>query len=634
MQRVFPVGAELSAEGAHVRVWAPERKRVEVVVGKADGPATPLARDPNGYFSGLVTGLGAGDRYGFRLDGGPQVLPDPASRAQPDGPHGLSAIVDARRFAWTDAGWRGVGPRGQVIYELHVGTFTAEGTFAAAARELPALRELGVTMVELMPVAEFPGRFGWGYDGVALWAPAHIYGTPDDLRRLIDRAHALGLGVILDVVYNHLGPDGNYLKEFSPHYFTSRHATEWGDGLDFDGPHSAPVRELFLENARYWIEEFHFDGLRLDAAHAIVDDSDEHLLAAIGRQVRAAARGRATFIVAEHESQDARLLRGLDDGGYGLDAVWNDDFHHSARVALTGRNEAYYRDYLGRPQELISALRWGYLYQGQWYRWQRHGRGTPALDRPAEQFVLCLENHDQVANTLRGARLPTLTSPGRLRAVTALTLLAPGTPMLFQGQELGSTRPFYYFADHGGDLAAAVRNGRADFLAQFPSLATPDARSGIPDPASPETFARSKLDRAAADPAAFALHRDLLALRRGESAFAQQRADRMHGAVLGPQAFALRFLGDDPAGGDDRLVLVNLGTDVDLSPIPEPLLAPPGPRGCGWKVLWSSEALAYGGTGTAKLVTDAGWVLAGESALVLAPDPTPPAEPAPSGAER
>jgi maltooligosyltrehalose trehalohydrolase len=424
------------------------------------------------------------------------------------------------------------------------------------------------------------------------------------------------LGVILDVVYNHLGPDGNYLKAFAPDYFTDRHANEWGEALDFDGPRSAPVREFFIENAGYWIDEFHFDGLRLDATQAILDESDDHLLAAIGRRVRAAAGDRGTLIVAENESQNARLVRAPDSGGYGLDAVWNDDFHHSARVALTGRNEAYYRDYLGRPQELISALRWGYLYQGQWYRWQRQGRGTPALDLPAERFVNCLENHDQVANTLRGARLPSLTSPGRLRAMTALTLLAPGTPMLFQGQEFGSRRPFHYFADHNTELGAAVRKGRGEFLAQFPSLATAEAQARIPDPGSADTFAGCKLDRSEADPAIVALHRDLLALRRSESAFAQQRADRLHGAVLGAAALALRFRGDHPDGRDDRLLLVNFGTDLELSPIPEPLLAPPGPS--GWRLCWSSEATVYGGDGAAALVTDDGWVLPGEAALVLA----------------
>jgi len=286
-------------------------------------------------------------------------------------------------------------------------------------------------------------------------------------------------------------------------------------------------------------------------------------------------------------------------------------------VALTGRNEAYYRDYLGRPQELISALRWGYLYQGQWYRWQRKPRGTPCLDVAAEQFVLYLENHDQVANTLRGARLASLTSPGRLRAMTALMLLAPGTPMLFQGQELGVTTPFLYFADHGGELGAAVHKGRRGFLAQFPSLAGAEAQAAIDDPASADTFARCKLDRSQTRREAVALHRDLLVLRREDPAFAQQRADRMHGAVLGDQALALRFL-NGPDGAGDRLVLLNLGADLALSPIPEPLLAPP--HGRRWRLVWSSDEITYGGGGVAPLVTDENWLLPGESAQVLAPE--------------
>ena len=611
--RRYPVGLELVDGGADVRVWAPARRRVAVAHGANAERTTVLAAQADGYFAGVIPGLRAGDRYGFRLDDDAKIYPDPASRAQPDGPHGLSAIVDATRFAWTDADWRGVGRDGQVIYELHVGTFTDDGTYAAAARQLPALRDVGITVVELMPVAEFAGTFGWGYDGVDLWAPTRNYGTPDDLRGFVDRAHALGIGVILDVVYNHLGPDGNYLKAFAPEYFSAGDGNEWGEALNFDGPGSGPVREFFIANAGYWIDEFHFDGLRIDAAHAIHDKSPEHVLAAVGRRVRAAARGRATLIVAEHESQDTRLVAPTTDGGDGLDGVWNDDFHHSAHVALTGRNEAYYRDYLGRPQELISALRWGYLYQGQWYRWQKRPRGTPALDLPAAAFVLCLENHDQVANTMYGTRLPALTSPGRLRAITALMLLAPGTPMLFQGQEFGSLRPFLYFADHGGELGAAVRKGRSDFLCQFPSLATPEAQAQIADPAARETFLRCKLDRSEARATALALHRDLLALRRTDPAFAQQRADRLHGAVLGERALALRFR----AGAGDRLLLVNLGTDLDLSPVPEPLLAPPA--GQTWLPRWSSEAVAYGGAGVPALATDAGWVLPGESALLLAP---------------
>jgi len=615
--RRYPVGMELVDSGADARVWAPARRRVVVVHGGNAERTTALAAQADGYFQGVIPGLRAGDRYGFRLDDDPKIYPDPASRAQPDGPHGLSAVVDPKPFAWTDADWRGVGRNGQVIYELHVGTFTEEGTYEAAARQLPALRDVGITVIEVMPVAEFAGTFGWGYDGVDLWAPTRNYGSPDDLRGFVDRAHALGLGVILDVVYNHLGPDGNYLKAFAPGYFSAGDGNEWGEALNFDGPKSGPVREFFIANAGYWIDEYHFDGLRIDAAQAIHDKSPEHVLAAIGRRVRAAANGRETLIVAEHESQDTRLVTPTADGGYALDGVWNDDFHHSARVALTGHNEAYYRDYLGRPQELISALRWGYLYQGQWYRWQKQPRGTPALDVPAAAFVLCLENHDQVANTMYGTRLPALTSPGRLRAMTALMLLAPGTPMLFQGQEFGSLRPFLYFADHGGELGAAVRKGRGDFLCQFPSLATAEAQAQIADPGARETFVRCKLDRSEARATALALHRDLLRLRRTDPAFAQQRADRMYGAVLGERALALRFRAGGGNAGGDRLLLVNLGTDLELSPIPEPLLAPPA--GQTWLSRWSSEAIAYGGTGEPTLATDAGWILPGESALLLAP---------------
>ena len=299
------------------------------------------------YFSGLVRGLRAGDRYGFQLDDDGKVYPDPASRFQPEGPHGPSEVVDARGFAWSDRDWRGSGPRGQVIYELHVGAFTEAGTYAAAAERLSDLRLTSASrVIELMPLAEFSGRFGWGYDGVDLWAPTRLYGRPDDLRRFIDTAHGLGLGVILDVVYNHFGPDGNYLARFSADYFTDRYANEWGAALNFDGDNAGPARELFVENAAYWIDEFHLDGLRLDATQQIYDASPEHLISAVARRVREAAGARATFLVAENEPQETKLVRATSRGGYGIDALWNDDFHHSAVVALTGHNEAYLSDYL------------------------------------------------------------------------------------------------------------------------------------------------------------------------------------------------------------------------------------------------------------------------------------------------
>ena len=371
-----------------------------------------------------------------------------------------------------------------------------EGIWQAAQRELPALAELGITCLELMPVADFPGRFGWGYDGVDLFAPTRLYGRPDDFRAFVDRAHALGLGVILDVVYNHLGPDGNYLKCFSESYFTDRYKNEWGEAVNFDGPDSGPVREFILANVRYWIGEFHLDGLRLDATQQMFDASPDHILAAITREVRDAAPDRNTIVIGENEPQEARLVRPAERGGYALDALWNDDFHHSAMVALTGRREAYYTDYRGRPNEFIGAAKYGFLYQGQRYVWQKKPRGTPALDLPAESFIVFLQNHDQVANSIAGQRLHALTSPGRWRAMTAHLLLMPGIPMLFQGQEFAASNPFLYFADHRPGLDRAVRRGRREFLGQFPSIAAPEVSDRLADPSEAESFRRSALDPA------------------------------------------------------------------------------------------------------------------------------------------
>jgi maltooligosyltrehalose trehalohydrolase len=623
LARRLPVGAEaLPGGGVHFRVWAPRRRRVEVVFEGEGAPATlALEEEEGGYFSGLAEGAGDGALYRFRLDGDEHLYPDPASRFQPGGPHKASRVVDASRFRWTDGGWRGASLKGQVVYELHVGAFTREGTLAAATAQLKELADLGVTCVELMPVAEFPGRFGWGYDGVCLYAPTRLYGEPDDLRRFVDEAHLNDIAVILDVVYNHLGPDGNYLAQFSEHYFTDRHKTEWGDGINYDGRHSAPVREFFLANARYWVEEFHFDGLRIDATQSIKDDSREHFLAALTREVRDAAAGRETLIVGENEPQEARMI--LD---FKLDGLWNDDFHHTAMVALTGRSEAYYSDYKGTPQEFVSAAKYGFLYQGQRYKWQRHRRGTPTLRVAPHAFVSFIQNHDQVANSARGLRAHRLTSPGRLRAMTALTLLLPSTPMLFMGQEFASSAPFHYFADHEAELAEKVRRGRAEFLAQFRSIATRETRKRLPDPAALETFERCKLDHAERDLHAevYDLHRDLLRLRREDAVFSAQEPRALDGAVLGAQAFVLRYFGVE---GDDRLLVVNFGPDLNLNPAPEPLLAPPA--GKVWARIWSSEEYAYGGAGTPALETKNNWCIPGESAVALAPaDPAEAGDPA------
>ena len=542
--RGLPVGAEPQPQpggGVHFRVWAPRCREIAVEIEGA--PPIPLQAEADGYFSGLVADAGAGMQYGFRAGTAAKLLPDPASRFQPEGPHGPSEIVDPGTFRWTDQGWRGRRREELVIYEMHVGSFTSEGSWAAAARELPELATLGITCIELMPVADFAGRFGWGYDGVDLFAPTRLYGRPDDFRRFVDRAHADGIAVILDVVYNHFGPDGNYLGCFSQSYFSDRYKNEWGDPINFDGPDSGPVREFFIANAGYWIDEYHLDGLRLDATQQIFDASDDNIMAAIVRRVREAAGGRASFIVGENEPQHTRLVRPPERGGYGLDALWNDDFHHSAMVALTGRHEAYYSDYRGRGSEFVAAAKYGFLYQGQRYVWQRQRRGRLALDLAAESFVVFLQNHDQVPNSSAGRRLHALTSPGRYRAMTAYMLLMPGLPMLFQGQEFAASTPFLYFADHRPGLAEAVRRGRGEFLAQFPSLADPELSQHLADPGAEETFRRCVLDFGQRErhAAAYALHRDLLALRRSDPVLARRPA-RIDGAAIGEYAWLLRIL--------------------------------------------------------------------------------------------
>jgi maltooligosyltrehalose trehalohydrolase len=615
--RRLPAGAEvLPGGGVHFRVWAPRRRRVEVVFEDGHEAAALRAEDA-GYFSAFVPHARAGADYRFRLDGEEKLYPDPASRFQPEGPHGPSRVVDPSAFRWTDAGWQGATLKGQVIYELHVGTFTPEGTWEAAQRELRELAACGVTCVEMMPVADFPGRFGWGYDGVNLFAPTRLYGEPEDLRRFVDEAHACRIAVILDVVYNHLGPDGNYLKQFADEYFSARYETEWGEALNFDGPGSEEVREFFLSNAAYWVEEFHFDGLRLDATQQIFDASEEHILSAVTRRVREAAGGRGTIVVGENEPQHARLVRPAERGGYGLDGLWNDDFHHSAMVALTGRSEAYYTDYKGSAQELVSAVKYGFLFQGQRYKWQKARRGAAALDLAPESFITFIQNHDQVANSARGDRAHKLTSPGRLRAMTALMLLAPATPMLFQGQEFAASSPFLYFADHAEELAAKVREGRTEFLTQFPSLATAEARACVPAPEDASTFERCKLDLSEREKHAgvYALHRDLLRLRREDAVFSRPYKRGVDGAVLAPEAFVLRFFTEGDEG--DRLLVVNLGADLHLDPAPEPLLAPPD--GALWTTLWSSESHAYGGCGTAPLDTVENWRIPGHAAVALKP---------------
>ena len=591
LTRRRPIGAELLAgEGVDFRVWAPDRKSVSVVV---EGSDIPLERESDGHFRGFGGGIGAGTRYRFRLDGNRETFPDPASRFQPDGPHGASEVVDPKAYRWRNDGWRGIDPRDLIIYEMHIGTFTREGTWRAAAENLAPIAEIGINLIEVMPVNEFPGRFGWGYDGVDLWAPTRLYGSPDDFRAFVDAAHALNFGVILDVVYNHFGPDGAYWKEFAADFFTDE-SNEWGRAINFE---VAGVREFFSENAAYWIDEFHLDGLRLDATQSIHDRSPENVVALIQRRAREAAGRRRIFIVAENEPQDAGMIR-----KYGIDALWNDDWHHAAMVAVTGRREAYYTDYCGKAQEFVSLAKHGFLFQGQRYSWQKLRRGTPSLDLAPEKFVCFLQNHDQVANSATGARIQELNSPGRIRALTALLLLGPNTPMLFQGQEFAASAPFLYFADHKPELATAVARGRKEFMQQFRSVVGKD----LAPPNDRTTFERSKLDHSerGRHPQWLALHRDLIRLRR------QLQREKVDGAVLGDRAFVLRF-------GDAWLLLVNLEAPFALEVAPEPLLAPP--QDCRWEMLWSSESADYGGRGTPPLEVDddPSWRIPGEAAVVM-----------------
>jgi len=401
IKRRYPIGAELIGPNqTHFRLWAPKAKEVDLVLEEnaakeAKRTFHPLTREREGYFSGSVEAA-AGACYRFRVNKAENFHPDPASRFQPDGPHGSSVVIDPTTFEWTDAKWPGKRLKGQIIYELHIGTFTREGTWRAAIEQLPELARTGITVVEMMPIADFPGNFGWGYDGVDLFAPTHLYGTPDDLRAFVDRAHSLGLAVILDVVYNHFGPDGNYLGTYSDDYLTRENENDWGDSINFDGPNSGPVREFFITNGRYWIDEFHFDGFRFDATQSIFDKSEEHIVGAIGRAARKAAGPRSIILIAENERQETRLIQASDKGGDELDGLLNDDFHHTAAVALTGLREAYYTDYLGSPQEFISAAKYGYLFQGQPYIWQEAPRGTPTFDASPEAFVAFIEDRKSV----------------------------------------------------------------------------------------------------------------------------------------------------------------------------------------------------------------------------------------------
>ena len=497
-------------------VWAPHAKRVEVRLGER---IEALEAGERGYHAALIEDVSPGDRYAFVLDGGPERA-DPASRWQPDGQHGPSAIVDAGAFRWTDQGFAAPALRDLVIYEMHVGTFTPEGTFDSAIRHFRELREIGVNAIEPLPIAQFPGARNWGYDGVLAWAAQDTYGGPEGLRRFVDAAHAEGIAVLLDVVYNHFGPEGNYLPEFGP-YLTDRYQTPWGAAVNFDGPESDEVRRYFIESALMWLRECHVDGFRLDAVHAIIDRSARPFLVELNEAVHAEARRlrRAAIVIAESDQNDAAVIAPAAERGLGFDATWSDDFHHSVHALLTGERTGYYRDF-GGVEQLAAALGRGWTYAGQYSAFRRRRHGNDPGGAPAERFVVAVQNHDQVGNRARGDRLTTLVDHDRLKVAAAALLLSPFTPMLFMGEEYGETRPFQYFTSHSDPaLIEAVRSGRREEFKEF-------AWQGeVPDPQAEPTFRASILDRGGGRGEIRLLYEELLALRAALPALRPGRPD-------------------------------------------------------------------------------------------------------------
>jgi maltooligosyltrehalose trehalohydrolase len=540
-------GTQITANGVRFRLWAPEAKSLSVKIEERDLTVVMHAL-PRGWFETEITGVVAGDRYRFVLDDGTKV-PDPASRFQPEDVHGPSEIVDPRAYRWADLGWRGRPWEEAVIYELHVGTFTREGTFEAAIDKLDHLAALGVTAIELMPIADFHGRYNWGYDGALLFAPDATYGRPDDLKAFIDAAHASNLMVILDVVYNHFGPTGNYLSIYAP-VMTEKHHTPWGPAVNYDDEGSHMIRDFVMANARYWLNEYHFDGLRFDAVHAIDDSGPKHMLQDLAEQVRAATDGRHIHLIAENELNQANWLTRRPDGTPGLyTAQWSDDIHHALHVYATGETFSYYARHAGRIDLLGRALAEGLAFQGEITDARGRTKGEPSAFLPATAFIAYIQTHDQIGNRPFGERIAELASRQAIRAIAAIYLLSPHIPMLFMGEEWGTTRPFLYFSDVGEELAASIREGRQKEMENIPELARGD--ESPPDPMAEESFAASKLDWAAAETDEgrdmFAFYQRLLEIRRTQIAPRLVGISGNSGSyeVIGPRALRVSWqLGD------------------------------------------------------------------------------------------
>ncbi len=551
------------------RVWSPEAERLDVVFADR---AVEMRQVGGGYFE-AVDNARAGTRYRIRRDGG-DAFPDPASRFQPEGVHSPSEVVDPRAYVWKDGRWSGIPQEELVFYELHVGTFSPEGTFDGVRTRLSYLKDLGVTAVELMPVADFPGRWNWGYDHAALYAPSRAYGRPDDLRRLVDEAHAMEMAIFFDVIYNHLGPDGAYLAAFAP-MFTDRHQTPWGNAINLDDVHSEGVRGLFIDNALHWLSEYHVDGLRLDATHAIVDDSEVHFLQELAEAVAGIDEGPRRFLIAEDSRNLNHIIRPRNDGGYGIDGVWTDDFHHQVRHITAGDSEGYYADFVDmNTQELASTVEKGWFYEGQPSRYTGKPRGTDASVIRPDQCVVCIQNHDQVGNRPQGKRLHHEIPIPLYRAASALLLFAPELPLLFMGQEWATSSPFQFFTDHNEELGRLVTEGRKKEFEGFSGF-----KGDVPDPQDPSTFDRSRLNWDEIDEeqhrGTLNLYRDLLAERKKLSRPARAVA-------RGPRGLEVRR--------GDHLLLVAFGEGIVFST-----------PAC--RIVLHTEEEKYGGDGRAPLLS-------------------------------
>ena len=592
--RLLSQGAEPQGGGVSFQTWTTAKKNVALAIFDQKGRIrreVPMDFHRTGYYRSFDSESGPGTLYKYRLDG--QLVPDLASRFQPYGVHGPSQVVDASSFCWTDSDWKRPLLTEFVIYELHVGTFTPDGTFTAIASQFEHLKNIGVNAIELMPIADFAGERNWGYDCVSIYAPSRAYGRPDDLRTLVNAAHGAGLAVILDVVYNHLGPDGNYMGVYSKRYFNKRHHTPWGAGFNLDSPRVTPVRKFFAENPLYWVKEFHIDGFRLDATHAIQDDSPKHLV----REITENAQALGAIVICEDARNDRKVLLPRTQGGYGCDAVWADDFHHVVRVQITKENEGYMGYFKGTTEELSKTLREGWLFTGELQK-DRIRRGTIGVDIEPEHFIHCISNHDQVGNRAFGERLNQSASPEAYRAASGLLLTTPYTPMLFMGQEWAASTPFLYFTDHHDELGRGVREGRRKEFAEFSAFRDPEQRALIPDPQALSTFTECKLKWEECGHAScqqtLQLYRDFIRVRKTD--LTDRKRGRWEVGQFSARAMAVRYRRD--AAGDILIVfqLVPGETVLDFD---HGLLR--SRKGQAWAFVISTNNAEYGGKGRASL---------------------------------